>query len=108
MRSRRSRPSRTASRRIRRSPRRSRKQVWLRSAGPSTSRTGSRARPQPHKAARIGQEDRMSIVNRRNAVVGFLTLKVGKLVARRKAKQVTGRSANRTKKDDKKNDKKSD
>ncbi|MFL5915548.1 MAG: hypothetical protein ACJ752_07920 [Gaiellaceae bacterium] len=50
----------------------------------------------------------MSIVNRRNAVVGFLTLKVGKMVARRKAKQVTGRFANRKKKDDKKNDKKSD
>ena len=30
----------------------------------------------------------MTIMNRRNAVVGFLTLKVGKLVARRKAKQV--------------------
>ncbi|HZS30876.1 MAG TPA: hypothetical protein VFA37_06430 [Gaiellaceae bacterium] len=30
----------------------------------------------------------MSIVNRRNAVVGWLTLKVGKVVARRKAKQV--------------------
>jgi hypothetical protein len=35
----------------------------------------------------------MSIVNRRNAVVGFLTLKVGKMVARRKAKQVRGRFA---------------
>jgi hypothetical protein len=35
----------------------------------------------------------MSIVNRRNAIVGFLTLKVGKLVARRKAKQVGGRLA---------------
>jgi hypothetical protein len=51
----------------------------------------------------------MSIVNRRNAVVGFLTLKVGKMVARRKAKQVTGRFANRNKKNEsKKNDKKSD
>jgi hypothetical protein len=30
----------------------------------------------------------MSIVNRRNAIVGFLTLKVGKLVARRKAKRM--------------------
>jgi hypothetical protein len=46
----------------------------------------------------------MSIVNRRNAVVGFLTLKVGKMVARRKAKQVTGRFANRKKKDDKKSE----
>ena len=43
----------------------------------------------------------MSIVNRRNAVIGFLTLKVGKMVARKKAKQVTGRFANRTKKNDK-------
>jgi hypothetical protein len=43
----------------------------------------------------------MSIVNRRNAVVGFLTLKVGKLVARRKAKQVKGRFASRNKKNDK-------
>jgi hypothetical protein len=33
----------------------------------------------------------MTIVNRRNAVVGFLTLKVGKIVARRKAKQVGGK-----------------
>jgi hypothetical protein len=33
----------------------------------------------------------MTIVNRRNAVVGYLTLKVGKVVARRKAKQVSGR-----------------
>ena len=30
----------------------------------------------------------MSIVNRRNAVVGWLTLKVGKVVARRQAKKV--------------------
>ena len=51
----------------------------------------------------------MSIVNRRNAVVGFLTLKVGKMVARRKAKQVTGRFANRNKKNEsKKNDKKAE
>ena len=49
----------------------------------------------------------MSIVNRRNAVVGFLTLKVGKLVARRKAKQVRGRFMNRNKKNEKQNDKKS-
>jgi hypothetical protein len=33
----------------------------------------------------------MSIMNRRNAVVGFLAIKVGKLVARRKAKQVGGK-----------------
>ena len=46
----------------------------------------------------------MTIMNRRNAVVGFLTLKVGKLVARRKAKQVRGRFANRNKKNDQKSD----
>jgi hypothetical protein len=34
-------------------------------------------------------------------VVGFLTLKVGKMVARRKAKQVKGRFADRRKKSDK-------
>jgi hypothetical protein len=33
----------------------------------------------------------MTIVNRRNAVVGFLTIKAGKVVARRKARQVGGR-----------------
>jgi hypothetical protein len=43
----------------------------------------------------------MSIVNRRNAVIGFLTLKVGKMVARKKAKQVKGRFASRNKKNDK-------
>jgi hypothetical protein len=43
----------------------------------------------------------MSIVNRRNAVIGFLTLKVGKMVARKKAKQVKGRFADRRKKNDK-------
>ena len=50
----------------------------------------------------------MTIVNRRNAIVGFLTLKVGKLVARRKAKQVGGKLANWRSKDGKndKNDKK--
>jgi hypothetical protein len=50
----------------------------------------------------------MTIVNRRNAIVGFLTLKVGKLVARRKAKQVGGKLANWRSKDTKneKNDKK--
>lgn len=31
----------------------------------------------------------MSIVNRRNAVVGWLVLKAGKVFARRKAKQVS-------------------
>ena len=46
----------------------------------------------------------MTVMNRRNAVVGFLTLKVGKMVARRKAKQVKGRFANRNKKNDKKSD----
>jgi hypothetical protein len=35
----------------------------------------------------------MTIVNRRNAVVGFLTLKVGKMIARRKAKRVGGKLA---------------
>ncbi|HEY7421810.1 MAG TPA: hypothetical protein VH541_07360 [Gaiellaceae bacterium] len=35
----------------------------------------------------------MTIVNRRNAVVGFLAIKVGKTVARRKAKQVGGKIA---------------
>jgi len=33
----------------------------------------------------------MTIVNRRNAVVGWVTLKVGKRVARRKAKQARER-----------------
>ena len=46
----------------------------------------------------------MTIVNRRNAIVGFLTLKVGKLVARRKAKQVGGKLANWRSKSDKKSD----
>ena len=57
----------------------------------------------------------MTIVNRRNAIVGFLTLKVGKVVARRKAKQVGGkltRWGSKSKKSEKgekgdKNDKKS-
>jgi hypothetical protein len=48
----------------------------------------------------------MSIVNRRNAIVGFLTLKVGKVVARRKAKKVGGKLANWRSRNDKKNDKK--
>jgi hypothetical protein len=43
----------------------------------------------------------MTIVNRRNAIVGFLTLKVGKAVARRKAKRVGGKLASlRNKKTD--------
>ena len=51
----------------------------------------------------------MTIVNRRNAVVGFLTIKVGKLVARRKAKQVGGKLTPPWRnKSDKKNDKKSE
>jgi hypothetical protein len=32
----------------------------------------------------------MGIVNKRNAIVGWLTLKVGKVLARRKAKQLRG------------------
>jgi hypothetical protein len=51
----------------------------------------------------------MTIVNRRNAIVGFLTIKVGKLVARRKAKRVGGKLTNwRNKTDNKKSDKKSE
>jgi hypothetical protein len=51
----------------------------------------------------------MSIVNRRNAVVGFLAIKVGKVVARRKAKQVGGKLAPRWRtRSDKKDDKQSD
>ena len=46
----------------------------------------------------------MTIVNRRNAIVGFLTLKVGTLVARRKAKRVGGKLANWRSKSDKKSD----
>jgi hypothetical protein len=42
----------------------------------------------------------MSIVNRRNAVVGFVVLKVGKVFARRKAKQVRGRLAGLRRKSD--------
>ncbi|HZT85517.1 MAG TPA: hypothetical protein VE984_08880 [Gaiellaceae bacterium] len=50
----------------------------------------------------------MTIVNRRNAIVGFLTLKVGKVVARRKAKQVGGKLTPwRRSADKKKSDKKS-
>jgi hypothetical protein len=43
-------------------------------------------------------------MNRRNAVVGFVTLKVGKMMARKKAKQVRGRFADRRKKSDKNRD----
>jgi hypothetical protein len=53
----------------------------------------------------------MTIVNRRNAVVGFLAIKAGKVVARRKAKKVGGKLVPPWgSKDDKnsKNDKKSD
>jgi hypothetical protein len=49
----------------------------------------------------------MSIVNKRNAVVGYVTLKVGKKVARRKAKQVGGKLIPWRNKSDKK-DKKSE
>ena len=37
----------------------------------------------------------MTIVNRRNALVGFLTLKAGKIIARRKAKQMRGKLGRR-------------
>ena len=52
----------------------------------------------------------MTIMNRRNAVVAFLTLKVGKVIARRKAKQVGGKLTNWRPKAGKseKTDKKSD
>jgi hypothetical protein len=36
----------------------------------------------------------MTVINRRNAVVGYLTIKTGKVVARRKAKQVGGKLTN--------------
>jgi hypothetical protein len=48
----------------------------------------------------------MTIVNRRNAVVGFLAIKVGKTVARRKAKQVGGKLTPWGSKDGGKNGKK--
>jgi hypothetical protein len=35
----------------------------------------------------------MTIVNKRNAVIGFVVIKVGKRVARRKARQVGGKLA---------------
>jgi hypothetical protein len=37
----------------------------------------------------------MTVVNRRNAVVGWLALKAGKVVARRKMKRVGGRLVSR-------------
>jgi len=40
---------------------------------------------------------RMTIVNRRNAVVGFLVLKVGKVVARKKAKKLAQKLPSRRK-----------
>jgi hypothetical protein len=49
----------------------------------------------------------MTIVNKRNALVGYVTLKVGKKVARRKAKQVGGKLApwrNKSGKNDKKSE----
>ena len=50
----------------------------------------------------------MTIMNRRNAIVGFLTIKAGKIVARRKAKQVGGKLAPWRNKSEKQSDKKSD
>ena len=47
----------------------------------------------------------MSIVNKRNAVVGFLAIKVGKRVARRQAKQAAGRLIPWGKKSEKKSGK---
>ena len=50
----------------------------------------------------------MTIVNKRNAVVGYVTIKVGKKVAQRKAKQVGGKLTpwrNGSKKGDKQSDK---
>ena len=35
----------------------------------------------------------MTVINRRNAVVGYVTIKAGKVVARRKARQVGGKLA---------------
>jgi hypothetical protein len=46
----------------------------------------------------------MTIVNKRNAIVGFLTIKVGKFVARRKAKQVGSKLAPWRNKSDKKSE----
>jgi hypothetical protein len=46
----------------------------------------------------------MTIINRRNAIVGFLTIKVGKIVARRKAKKVGGKLAPWRNRGDRKSD----
>ena len=35
----------------------------------------------------------MTVINKRNAVVGYVTIKAGKVVARRKAKQVGSKLA---------------
>ena len=50
----------------------------------------------------------MSIVNKRNAVVGFLAIKVGKRVARKQAKQAAGRLLPWGNKSNKKKDKQND
>jgi len=42
-----------------------------------------------HPCLRSVSLRRMAIVNKRNAFVGFLVLKVGKIVARKKAKKLT-------------------
>ncbi len=49
----------------------------------------------------------MTIVNRRNAVVGYLTIKAGKVVARRKAKHVGGKLMRRQSDNNNKSGKKS-
>ena len=43
----------------------------------------------------------MTVINKRNAVVGYLTIKTGKIVARRKAKQVGSKLAPWSSKDGK-------
>ena len=45
----------------------------------------------------------MTVINKRNAVVGYLTIKTGKVVARRKAKQVGSKLAPWGSKDGKNN-----
>ena len=54
----------------------------------------------------------MTVINKRNAVVGYLTIKTGKVVARRKAKQVGSKlvpwGSNNGKSKNGKNSKKSD
>ena len=49
----------------------------------------------------------MTVINKRNAVVGYLTIKTGKVVARRKAKQVGSKLAPWSNKDGKYKDGKS-